>query len=80
MPDGNWIYNNQIDGNGHDPDAKVTASGFDGADLIWDMTGLNNSWDSEGSTRLPYTLPGKDWSNFRRRANYRVWQIAASVL
>lgn len=79
-PDNNWIYNNQIEGNGLEPDAKVHESGFDGADLIWDMYGLNNSWDQETASKLPYTLPGKEWSTFRRRANYRIWQIAASVM
>lgn len=79
-PENNWIYGNQIEGNGLDPDQKVIDAGFDGADLIWDMTGLNNSWNQEGVSMLPYTLPEKDWGNFRRRANYRLWQIAASVL
>ncbi len=79
-PEDNWIYNNQIDGNGHEPDEKVTEAGFDGADLIWDMSGLNNSWDQSDATMLPYILPGKDWSDHRRRANYRLWQVASMVL
>lgn len=79
-PEDNWIYNNQIEGNGLEPDAKVHESGYEGADLIWDMSGLNNSWDQETASKLPYTLPGKEWSTFRRRANYRIWQIASSLL
>ncbi len=79
LPDSNWIYGNTIEGNGGEPDPMVTASGFDGADLIWDMTGQQNSWDQDNVSMLPYTLPGSGWSNFRRRANYRLWQIAISV-
>ena len=80
LPENNWIYNNQIGGNGLDPDSKVTEAGFDGADLIWDMTGQNNSWDEDGVSKLPYTLPGSEWSSIRRLANYRLWQTAASLL
>ena len=79
-PEDNWIYNNQIDGNGHRPDPKVTEAGYDGADLIWDMSGWDNSWDQPGASMLPYTLPGKEWSQLRRRANYRIWQLASSLL
>ncbi|MEM8485876.1 MAG: parallel beta-helix domain-containing protein [Bacteroidota bacterium] len=79
-PENNWIYDNQIGGNGNAPDAKVAEAGFDGADLIWDMTGLNNSWDQADATKLPYTLPESTWSDFRRRANYRLWQTAAAML
>ena len=80
LPENNWIYANQIESNGQDPDAKVLEAGFDGADLVWDMTGLNNSWDQTGVTKLPYTLPAKEWSSLRRLANYRLWQTAASLL
>ncbi len=79
-PENNWVYNNQIGGNGYDPDAKVLDSGFDGADLIWDMSGINNSWDQAGVSKLPFTLPEKDWTEFRRRANYRLWQMASAML
>lgn len=80
LPDNNWVYNNHIEGNGLDPDQKVLDAGFDGADLLWDLQGSNNSWDQEGVSSLPFTLPGAEWSSFRRLANYRLWQIAASVL
>ena len=80
LPDNNWVYNNHIEGNGLDPDQKVHDAGFDGADLLWDLQGSNNSWDQDGASSLPFTLPGTEWSSFRRLANYRLWQIAASVL
>lgn len=79
-PERNWILNNQIDGNGQDPDPKMLASGFEGADLIWDLSGRGNSWDEPDATRLPYTLPGSEWSGLRRRFNYRIWKTALALL
>ena len=79
-PEGNWIYGNTISGNGLDPDAKVLEAGFDGADLVWDLSGYDNSWDQPGVTRLPYSLPGSEWSDMRRRLNYRIWKTALAIL
>ena len=79
-PEGNWIHSNTISDNGLDPDAKVIEAGFDGADLIWDLSGYDNSWDQPGATRLPYALPGSTWSEMRRRLNYRLWKTAIAVL
>jgi parallel beta-helix repeat protein len=80
LPEHNWILSNQIDGNGLNPDPKLTDSGFDGADLIWDLTGEGNSWDQPEATRLPYSLPTSTWSNLRRRAHYRIWKTAISLM
>ena len=80
LPEANWIHDNTITGNGFDPDPSILEAGFDGADLIWDLSGSANSWDQPGATRLPYTLPGKTWSSLRRRANRRLWQVAAALL
>ena len=79
-PENNWIYNNQMQNNGLDPDPKVLESGFDGTDLLWDLSGSNNSWDQPEASRLPYTLPGKEWSSVRRRLNYRLWKTAIAVM
>ena len=80
IPEGNWIYANTIEDNGLDPDVKVIEAGFDGADLVWDLSGYDNSWDQPGATRLPYALPGSEWSELRRRLNYRLWKTALAVL
>ena len=79
-PEANRIYGNTMARNGLDPDQKVYDAGFDGADLVWDLSGYDNSWDQPGVTRLPYALPGSNWSNFRRRVNYRIWKAAIAVM
>lgn len=80
FPEGNWIYENDLKGNGLDPDQKVLEAGLDGADLVWDLSGYDNSWDQPEATKLPYTLPGKDWPSLRRRFNHRLWKAVASAL
>ena len=75
MPERNTVVRNQISGNGLAPDARVTEAGFAGADLLWDLNGEGNIWDQPEATRLPYVLPGPEWSNFGRRAHERFWRI-----
>ena len=79
-PEGNHIYGNTMARNGLDPDQKVYDAGFDGADLVWDLSGGDNSWDQPGVSRLPYTLPESNWSNVRRRLNYRIWKTAIALM
>jgi parallel beta-helix repeat protein len=80
FPENNLIFDNVIEGNGLSPDPRVAEAGFDGADLIWDLSGTNNSWDQSSASRLPYTLPTSEWSSLRRQANRRLWQWVALAL
>lgn len=79
-PENCWIHHNTMVDNGLQPDAFVTEAGFPGADLLWDLTGQGNHWHQPGASSLPATLPDRDWSDLRRRANYRLWRLLASVL
>lgn len=79
-PERNWIHANEFVDNGLTPDPSALARGFQGADLIWDLSGYDNSWDEQGAEAFPSSLPGKEWSDFRRRANHRLWQVAAKLL
>jgi cytochrome c peroxidase len=80
IPENNWVHGNTMVNNGYDPAPAVTEAGFAGADLLWDLSGTDNSWSQPGATRLPYGLPDRDWSELRRRANRRLWQVASKVL
>ncbi|ACY17149.1 parallel beta-helix domain-containing protein [Haliangium ochraceum] len=80
MPENNWVHDNELINNGYDPAPMVTELGFPGADLLWDLSGSGNAWNQDAGSRLPYVLPGKDWSWVRRRANRRVWQMASKLL
>jgi parallel beta-helix repeat protein len=80
IPEDNWIHGNTLVNNGYDPAPAVTEAGFSGADLLWDLSGSGNSWSQPDATRLPYALPDRGWSELRRRANLRLWQIASKLL
>jgi parallel beta-helix repeat protein len=80
IPEGNWIHGNTLVHNGYEPAPAVMAAGYAGADLLWDLSGTENGWDQPGASRLPYTLPHRDWSGLRRRANLRLWQLAMKLL
>ncbi len=73
------IHGNVMADNGGAPAPAITAAGYGGADLLWDLSGADNSWDQPGASRMPWTLPGSDWSRLRRRANDRLWRLLAMV-
>jgi parallel beta-helix repeat protein len=79
VPERCWIHDNVMTDNGGAPAAVLTDAGYDGADLLWDLSGTGNSWDQPGASRLPPGLPGSDWSGIRRRANDRLWRLLATV-
>ncbi len=78
-PERCWIHDNVMAGNGTAPAEAITAAGYGGADLLWDLSGYDNSWDQPGASRLPWALPGREWSGLRRRANDRLWRLLAAV-
>ena len=80
IPQACWIHNNSYQNNGSDPAGIVVESGFDGADLLWDVTGYDNSWKEPKATKLPPTLPDRDWSKLSRLANWRIWRFLTRVL
>lgn len=78
-PDDVLVEENVIRDNGGNPAPLLAENGFPGADLLWDLSGEGNAWSQPGATSLPATLPGPEWGPLRRRANYRVWSLLASV-
>ena len=80
IPQACWIHNNSYENNGRNPAGIVVDSGFDGADLLWDVTGYDNSWDETEATKLPPILPEKDWTKLARLANWRLWRFLTRVL
>lgn len=78
-PDRTWIHSNTLENNGFDADALVVEAGFSGADLLWDLTGEGNRFDQPGASALPPVLPSSGWSEWRRRANGRLWRLASVI-
>jgi parallel beta-helix repeat protein len=77
-PDRVWIHDNELHGNGADPDPEAAKEGISGVDLLWDLTGAGNSWSEPGSTALPPLLPGPEWGAERRRFFRRLWRAAGA--
>ena len=80
IPQACWIHNNIYENNGSDPAGIVVENGFEGADLLWDVTGYDNSWNEPDATKLPPTLPDKDWTRLSRLANWRLWRFLTRML
>ena len=79
LPDKNWIHDNKMHENGSNPGPSLAELGLDGVDLLWDLSGSGNRWDQEASSKLPPILPGSNWPDIARRANWRLWKILSSL-
>jgi cytochrome c peroxidase len=71
VPEGNRIHGNRLADNGHKPAPAVKAAGG-GADLLWDGTGWDNTWEEPGARAVPWFLPGPRWPELVRKAWSRV--------
>jgi cytochrome c peroxidase len=75
VPEGNRIYANKFADNGRDPGGLVKEIGVMNADLFWDGSGWDNSWNQPGTKSFPVILPGDGWPNVVRRAYTRVFSF-----
>lgn len=68
LPEGNQIHDNTLTHNGYDPDTFLTELGIPGSDIIWDGSGVNNTFDQPGARGFPPVLPSSRWPGFLRQA------------
>ncbi len=80
IPQGCYIHNNIYKNNGNNPAGIVVESGFQGADILWDVTGYDNNWNEPNASKLPPILPKKDWSKLSRLFNWRLWRVITRVI
>ncbi|NUO83614.1 right-handed parallel beta-helix repeat-containing protein [candidate division KSB1 bacterium] len=74
-PERCWIHANAMSSNGARPEGLIKELGFSGADLLWDLSGYDNSWHQPGATKMPNFLPNKSWPDLVRRVNWRMWHL-----
>jgi len=74
--EGSWIHDNQVEGNGADPDSALIDAGLPGVDLLWGASGWDNGWSERQGTRFPPLLPGANWPQFVRVAYWRGLTLA----
>ncbi|HID52135.1 MAG TPA: hypothetical protein EYP41_08865 [Anaerolineae bacterium] len=73
IPENNWIHENQYQNNGYDPDPSLADLGIPGADIVWDMTGINNRFDEADTvTSVPPLLPASGWPDWAYNAYYNI--------
>jgi cytochrome c peroxidase len=72
IPEGNWIHDNTLAGNGGNAAPAVKALSGRGVDLLWDGSGWDNAWRQPGATTFPPLLPARTWPDVLRRAWSRV--------
>jgi cytochrome c peroxidase len=71
VPEGNRIHGNRLADNGRNPAPAVKAAGG-GADLLWDGSGWDNTWEEPAARTVPWFLPGPRWPELVRKAWSRV--------
>jgi hypothetical protein len=74
--EGSWIHDNQVEGNGAEPDPALTEAGLPGVDLLWGASGWNNAWSEREGTRFPPLLPGANWPDIVQVAYWRALTLA----
>jgi hypothetical protein len=79
-PERCWIHDNEMSNNGTQPAGIIKELGFDGADLVWDLSGYDNSWHQPGVSKMPTILPNKSWPDIVRRANWRLWKLLVKLM
>ena len=74
------VHGNTLAGNGGDPDEVVTELGLYGADILWDGSSWDVTWDQRGAKSFPPALPGPRWPAFARRIYWRLLRVVIGVL
>jgi parallel beta-helix repeat protein len=80
VPEGNFVHDNRLTGNGKNPAASVRAVGGVGLDILWDGSGWDNVFAQPGAKTFPMWLPNRSWPAFAARAWSRLVSTLAGLL
>ena len=69
------IYGNHFSNNGTQVAQSLSDIGLEGADLIWDLTGRDNSWNQEGASSFPPGFPSSNSLGFADRLSRRFFRL-----
>lgn len=79
-PERERVHGNTFEGNGSAPDSTFTDLGLYSADILWDASSWDVTWDQPGAKSFPPALPGEAWPAFTRRAYWRVLRFVIGLL
>ena len=80
VPEGNFVHDNRLAGNGKNPAPSVRAVGGVGLDILWDGSGWDNVFAQPGAKTFPLWLPNRSWPAFAARAWSRFVSTLAGLL
>jgi hypothetical protein len=80
VPEGNFVHDNRLAGNGKNPAQSVRAVGGVGLDILWDGSGWDNVFAQPGAKTFPLWLPNRSWPAFAARAWSRLVSSLAALL
>lgn len=80
-PENNYIYNNQYENNGYDPDPFVKNMGIPTGDILWDVSGFGNVFDDPTAQgNFPPILPKSSWPTPIQRIYFRLLNFVVSAV
>lgn len=80
-PENNRIHDNSYEHNGYDPDEYVRDLGIPTGDILWDGSGVGNTFDdSAASGGFPPVLPGSNWPAAGQRIYWRALNLLISAV
>ncbi|HQV69207.1 MAG TPA: parallel beta-helix domain-containing protein [Thermoflexales bacterium] len=75
------VYGNTYAQNGFDPAKQLRDLGLSqGADVVWDASNWNNSFDEPKASAFPPVLPGSAWPDFAKRSYWKILDFAIKNL
>ncbi len=80
VPEGNFVHDNRLGGNGKNPAASVKTVGGVGLDILWDGSGWDNVFAQPGAKTFPLWLPNRSWPAFAARGWSRLVSTLAGLL
>lgn len=75
IPEENRIHGNTLADNGRNPGGLIKEVGAKNADIFWDGSGWNNSFEQIGAKSFPTVLPSNNWPNLLSRAYTRAFNF-----
>lgn len=75
IPEENRIHGNTLADNGRNPGGLIKEVGAKNADIFWDGSGWNNSFEQIGAKSFPVVLPSNNWPNLLSRAYTRAFNF-----
>lgn len=80
-PEHIYVHDNVMEGNGSQPAGLIEEMGLPGADVLWDVSGVDVYFDlADGATSFPPLAPSSGWPDFAYRIYWRVLNLLIGLI